>query len=113
MPIIVSKLPNEIRLEISRKLGTNSWKIAEFMLLLKNEITARESCDYVNSLSNRDRENSYNHSRHDRRTTTQALFTNNRELKCCFCKQSHYHDKCTILTDIEARKKVVYDNRLC
>ena len=27
VPIIVNKLPNEIRLEISRKLGKDNWKI--------------------------------------------------------------------------------------
>ena len=47
IPILVNKLPCEIRLEISRKLGKDYWKIAEFIDVLKIEITACENCDYV------------------------------------------------------------------
>ena len=79
------------------------------------EITARENCDYVNLTPQRNsKEFPINFERRDKRITTQALLTNNdREPKCCFCKQNHYHDKCTVVTDVESRKKIVYDNKLC
>ena len=81
MPILVTKLPNDIRLEISRKLGTENWKISEFMEILKVEITARENCDYVNSFNSRDRSSARDVNgieRNDRKFTTQTLYTNNR-----------------------------------
>ena len=106
IPIIVNKLPNEIRLELGRRLGTSNWKISEFMDILKCEITARESCDYVNSLCRSDKEGASNFERRDRRITTQALMTNNRPLKCCFCQKNHYHNKCTIVKDVDSRKRL-------
>ena len=47
IPILLEKLHNDIRLEISRKLGKDNWKINEFMKIFKDETTARESCEYV------------------------------------------------------------------
>ena len=47
IPIILERVPEAIKLEISRKLGTTNWKIEEFMRILKDEITARESCDLL------------------------------------------------------------------
>ena len=37
----MSKLPNEIRLEIVRKLTANVWKIEELLKTIKSEIEAR------------------------------------------------------------------------
>ena len=117
MPIIVSKLPNDIRLEISRKLGTDNWKISEFMEILKIEITARENCDYVHSQTQRDRagRDANNGERRERKITTQTLLaaTSTRIPKCCFCKQNHYNDKCNVVTDIASRKKIAFENKLC
>ena len=47
IPVILDKLPNDIRLEISRKLGQDNWEINVFMKLLSDEIMARENCEYV------------------------------------------------------------------
>ena len=71
--IIVSKLPNEIRLEISRKLGKDNWKIHQCM-------------DNLNGVIRKN-------------YTTQALLTNNgHQPNGCFGKQNHYHDKCPVIT---------------
>ena len=42
IPIIMSKLTNEIRLEIARKSTANVWKIEELLETIKSEIEARE-----------------------------------------------------------------------
>ena len=106
IPVILEKLPSDIRLEISRKMGTRCWKINVFMEILKEEIVARENCDYS---TNRNESNNCN----IRGMTTQALVANNRVLKCAFCRGNHYHDKCSVVTDAGKRKQFVLDNRLC
>ena len=30
-----------------------------------------------------------------------------------FLQRNHYHDKCTVVTDLSMRKKLVFDNKLC
>ena len=44
IPIVLKKLPNVIRLQISRRLGKESWNIEEFMDCINTEIIARENC---------------------------------------------------------------------
>ena len=47
MPIILEKLPNTIKLQISRKLGKENWNIEEFLSAINQEITARENIEYL------------------------------------------------------------------
>ena len=47
IPIILERLSDDIKLQISRSLGKENWQIEEFMTTLKVEITARESCNFM------------------------------------------------------------------
>ena len=58
IPIVLEKLLDDIKLELSRKLGTDKWKIDEFLEILKEEIVARESCSFI---KNQDRSEYRNH----------------------------------------------------
>ena len=50
-PLIISlvfeRLPDDIKLQISQTLGKNNWEVEDFMNTVKEEIAARESCDFV------------------------------------------------------------------
>ena len=107
IPIVLEKLPEEIRLEISRKLGTSNWKIDEFMKVMKDEVTARESCDFMKTQKGSDKIDKVSH------FTTETLLSGSKFLVCAFCDQNHYSDKCTIVTEVERRKEMVRDKRLC
>ena len=114
IPIILDKLPDDIRLVISRKLGKETWKIEEFMKILKDEITARENCDFSKSQFHKTDKTEYESKGERKRFTTETFFTGNRTLKpCAFCKQNHYHDQCSVVTDFNARKEIVWKNKLC
>ena len=47
VPIILEKLPNTIKLQISRKLGKENWNIEQFLSAINQEITTRESFKYL------------------------------------------------------------------
>ena len=47
IPIILEKIPNVIRLQISRQLGKENWNIDEFLQCINREITARESYEFL------------------------------------------------------------------
>ena len=51
IPIIMSKLPAEIRLEIARKSTGDVWEIEELLELIRIEIEAREVSEGVQSSS--------------------------------------------------------------
>ena len=108
IPIILERMPSDIKLEISRKLGTSNWQIEMFMGILKDEITARESCDFLMGNS---REVKWE--KDSRHLSTEALFTSGSRCTCAFCGENHYHDKCTVVTDVKQRKEIVWRKRLC
>ena len=58
-------------------------------------------------------ENRYYNDSKPNRFTTETFYTGSRVLKCSFCKQNHFSDKCTIVTELEKRKEIVWNNRLC
>ena len=107
IPIILDRVPDDIKLMISRKLGTSNWEIDAMMNLLKEEIMARESCDYLNKDLREEGESDFN------RMTTDALYTGIKVLICAFCGQNHYHDRCQVITDVSERRKIVNEKRLC
>ena len=47
IPIVLKKLPNVIRLQISRRLGKENWNIKEFMDCINTEIIARGNYEYL------------------------------------------------------------------
>ena len=44
IPIVQEKVPSEIRLQISRNMGKDSWKIDKYLNCMKDEIDARDNC---------------------------------------------------------------------
>ena len=47
VPIISERLPNTIKLQISRKLGKENWNIEQFLSAINQEITARDNLEYL------------------------------------------------------------------
>ena len=47
IPIITTKLPNEIHLQVARKSSVKVWKIDEFLNTIKTEIEMREISEDV------------------------------------------------------------------
>ena len=116
IPIILEKLPDKIRLVISRKLGTNNWCVDDVLEILKHEIATRENCDFLKTHSeNKFEKSGQEKNNKQRRVTVDALLTGShkRSLKCAFCSQDHYHDKCNVVTDYGSRKNIIWQNKLC
>ena len=47
IPIILEKIPNVIRLQISWELEKENWNIDKFLQCVSREITARESYEFL------------------------------------------------------------------
>ena len=109
IPIVLQKLPNVIKLQISRQLGTGNWNIKEFLKCLSKEISARESYE----LSKGDREGGEFenngrkvHEYYKKKGTLSSLDISHSNTFCVFCgDEHHYSDKCDAVTEFEARKE--------
>ena len=47
IPVVMSKLPNEIRLQVARNTTDYIWKIEELLQTIKKEVEARETSEHV------------------------------------------------------------------
>ena len=47
VPIVLEKLSNTIKSQISRKLGKENWNIEQFLSAINQEIVARENFEYL------------------------------------------------------------------
>ena len=105
LPVISERLPDAIKLLITRKLGKNNWKILELVECIKEEVDARENCEF----SNEKLDGEYC------RKTTHSLVGIQKPSRrnCVFCGKSHYSDKCENITDIAIRKKILRVGKLC
>ena len=44
IPMVMTKIPEEIRLQITKKIGKENWELDQVLANLKIELEAREAC---------------------------------------------------------------------
>ena len=121
----MSKLPNEIRLLVSRSMNTKTseamneeWKIDEVIRFLKQEIESREMCKFV---SNSSAEGKYKKNEFQEYTAASLVtgtgkMTPTRDdmaVGCTYCRKNHSSSRCDIVTDVGARKSILRRKGRC
>ena len=107
IPMITSKLPQELNLFISRQFECSEvWEIDQVLKILKTEITAREKTSVV-SKETEIHDNNLN-------PVSGASLTNPSSfMKCLFCDKKHKSEKCRIITEIQVRKNILKKKKIC
>ena len=100
-PILITKIPAELQLIVSRKVPEAEWKLKQLMTVVEEEIIARERLGQ-----------SKNPRRNDGKpppTATALLSTdsNSTTRTCCYCDQQHYSTDCSKVTQVDARKQLL------
>ena len=114
-PIVMSKLPPDIRLTVARKSSTSTtWKLTEIIEILKAEVEAREA-----SISLRPNDSSYHNRKQKERNSvgggpeiaTGAFLNNSNSqpgsVSCAFCSKQHYLASCTEITELSKRREIL------
>ena len=104
IPILMSKVPNEVKLILSRE---KDWNLQNILQKFKQELEAREKVSYTNSLE----ANSDNTKIH----TGISLYaqTTPKEKVCVFCLRKHKEQNCDIITKENERKNILIKERRC
>ena len=109
--IIMNKLPQELRLIISREIKDQDWQPDHNMHALEDELKAREravphdECQLPGGIQG--------FSKAQTRSTTSALFVGHSGPTCTYCKQSHPSNACKIVTTSAARKDLLIKQGRC
>ena len=111
IPCIIQKLPEEIRLEITKDFQKDSWDFDEVLQLFNTQLTAREKCYFM-----RNSEKSATKSVNSELNTAFSLTSQKSKPNptCVFCNSpNHKAWNCDVITDVKRRKKMLLDQRRC
>ena len=113
--IIVSKLPREINLEISRQMpAQGKWEIVQLMEAVKKEVAARERCHVRENPGSDSSSTMTLPSDHKGVNQRRDKFRKKGKELCVFCgKGGHQPSACRSVVSVETRKAIVRKERRC
>ena len=111
VPSILTKLPETVRLQITRGKKNEEWKMEEMLNELLCELKLREEHCFKN-------ERSYNRERIQEKIgggppSASALLTKTLNDLCAYCKGEHAHQDCVTVKSVEERKKLLLKYGRC
>ena len=118
-PIILERLPHQLKLIISQNLKSEIWDLDKILLLINEELRARVNCiipnNNFNSISNDEKQGGKNNlSYFESPTSGSALYSNQtHQNKCVFYRGNHWSDKCKVISEPEARKEYLRKGNRC
>lgn len=114
IPIIMSKVPEEIRLIITKGIKGEDWGLDGVVEIFRTELEAREKCGQLQLKNPGNSHPSHRQIQAQNSYTTSALFNNNEtRITCSFCKNSHPSVKCPNVTDPKERKNILKRQGRC
>ena len=113
-PVLLQKLPEELRIVITRNLGSETWELKDILKELQKELHIREQC-----ISNKDsRSQPPKNAAGELPFSASSLYTYNQDkppssVWCSYCNKDHRSLKCNIVTSPEARKDILRKKGKC
>ena len=109
VPAILEKLPESLRLTITRGREYLEWSLGEMLEALLKEVELREECN-LTRYSRTPQSDSRVHADGNRRTggpATASTLLTGQQPNCAFCMGNHAHEDCKKVTDIKERKRLI------
>ena len=116
VPVILNKITEELRLLISRRFDKDKWEVSEVLVAFKEELEARERCAQMKASSTSSPQRDGIRSRGKTPFTASALYAgkdNSTSPSCAFCGQHHTSIKCSIVTNVAARRAILRKKGKC
>ncbi|XP_065909767.1 uncharacterized protein [Dysidea avara] len=113
IPVIMTKLPYNIRLQIARLTKRDVWVVDELLEVIKNEVEAREMSESMKFFDTR---NMDQQKRLPPPTAASLLVQEDkskRKVQCIFCKAEHYSASCEKINTISGRVAVLKREGRC
>ena len=114
----MSKLPDDVRIQIARITSREVWEIRELLQAIQQEVEAREACENIKTQF--DNQGKKFHSPSQRyQGSAAALLASERSRKnkfaicCAFCERSHYSASCEEIWDVNKRKEILRRDGRC
>lgn len=117
IPVIMSKLPHEIRIQVARNTAKEVWEMSDLLEVIRQEVEAREISEGVKTNVSLEKL----HPNHHKTPTTNALLSQDgkrfsssgNQIKCVYCGGLHYSASCENVSDPLARFEILRKSRRC
>jgi len=113
IPIIMSKLPGEIRLRVARETKEDVWSLDELMDVIRVEVEAREASEGVKMNSGRQPIPPGRPPQGNTGATATALSASHMKVKCAYCNGDHFSASCNKVQNVQDRKKLLLNANRC
>ena len=113
IPVLLSKVPQELRLIISRKFDTQEWNLDELLKVFKTEVEARERCDLMATTPSTTTQRKYPPKPPPINAETLLTPEGQQIITCTFCKQGHRLVDCVVIPNIHERREMVKRQGRC
>lgn len=110
VPSLLEKIPEAVRLTITRGKAHTEWSTKDLLIALEKEVELRE--EYQTATTRQNREEDHGKKRGNGPSTTNSFLTKTGEA-CAFCLGGHLHEECRKVTDINERKKLILKFARC
>ncbi|XP_065051274.1 uncharacterized protein LOC135680947 [Rhopilema esculentum] len=107
IPVIMSRVPKDISLQIARHTSKEIWSISELLMIIKHEVEAREMRDYIHIADNKAPITTTKIRATGNMGTTSVFVSRNatKNIRCYFCSGNHYASDCNTIVDVNKRKE--------
>ena len=122
IPIVMGKLPTDVRVQVSRLISREIWSMNELLELLEREVEAREigeaaKISETTTSQTRSHVSNPNNWNQNTRSTASVLFNEserrNSNIWCIYCKGEHYSASCSKVENINERKQILKTQGRC
>ena len=116
IPVIMSKLPPEIRIQVARNTAREVWEMSDLLEVIRQEVEAREISDGVKTNVNLEKPKP-----NGNRPTSSTLLSHDgtrppprvNQVKCVYCGGLHYSASCESVSDPQSRIEILKRDRRC
>ncbi|XP_062621678.1 uncharacterized protein LOC134283249 [Saccostrea cucullata] len=113
VPVILNKLPTEIRKNLAREHGSTDWLLGDLRKALYKELHILEAGTHMDTTEDRATAILYMHSESSDEQPQRNYSPRNHRVCCTFCKESHHSSGCTRYIKHNDRMKIVRRDKLC
>ena len=114
IPIIMAKLPPEIRVHVARNTSEDVWDIESILSLIQNEIEAREISEKIKAMTNITEPK---RPQFPKQTTNSSFVVGSTTPlptpACVYCSEMHFSASCQKITDLNVRMTILKRDKRC
>ena len=116
IPVIMSRLPAEVRLHVVRVSTKDVWEINELLKVIQAEVEAREISDTMKIQEKKGTETTPTPKRGFSPGTANSVLARPGDgsgIRCAFCNGDHYSSACEEVKGIQKRKNILRRDKCC